>query len=74
MRGALDVAEILEVVDDFAHRLLGEAGAVGQVGEPRALRVDEPEHAPVRLPDRRVALVAEASVQLLDHEVSGLIE
>ena len=34
VRDALDVAALLEVGGDLAHRLLGHAGALGQVGQP----------------------------------------
>src|SRR5690349_4617672 len=43
-----DVAGPLELVDQEARGLLGDQGALGQVGEPSAVRVDPGEHAPLR--------------------------
>jgi len=36
----LDVAVLFEVVDQVAHRLFGDLGAFGELGEARALRLD----------------------------------
>ena len=48
---ALDVAELLEVGDDLAHRLLAQTD-LGEVGEPGPVLVDEAEDAAVTLSDR----------------------
>ena len=60
----LDEAELLEVGNSLAHRLLGQAGALRQIGEARALLVDVSEHASVRRPDLGEALLAQPQVKL----------
>jgi hypothetical protein len=37
---SLEVAVLFEVVDEVAHRLLGDLGTLGQVGQTRPVRVD----------------------------------
>src|SRR6266508_465447 len=71
---ALDVAEPLEIGDHLAHRLLRHPRPLGDLGQPRAPRLDEAEDAAVARPDVGVALVPQASVELVDRELLHLTE
>ena len=71
---ALDVAELLQVVDDLADGLLGHAGALGEVGEPRAALVDEAEDAAVALADGGVPRLTQARLELAEAVAREVVE
>src|SRR5436189_1714647 len=74
VRDSFDVAAPLQVGGRLAHRLLGHAGALGEVGESRAVRVDGAEHAPVARAEVGIAGRLDASCELLGELVEGVIQ
>ena len=69
-RPAVEIALALEVLDEIAHRLLGDLCALGELGEPRTVGVDVLEDRGVCRAD---ALEA-GSGKSLTHALDDLLE
>src|SRR3954447_7465924 len=71
---ALDVAELGQVVDDLADRLLGHARQGGELGEAHALLLEKAEDAAVGRTDVAVAGVPEGRAELDQDRLGGVVE
>ena len=68
----LEVSGAFEGVDEFAHRLMGHAAALGEGGEPGAVAVDVLEHGLVGGRDVGVAGGVQTGHEVVDHELGAV--
>ena len=71
IRRALHQAHALQVFDELARGLLGDAHALGQLGEPHALLAEPGQHLGVRRAEADVGLGLDARDGLLVHQPRG---
>jgi hypothetical protein len=69
---AFEVSGVFECLDEFAHRLVGHAAALGEGGESGAVAVDVLEHGLVGCRDVGVAGGVQAGNEVVDHQLGAL--